>query len=215
MDLSKLPRLSKTPPAPPSPAPSELPDPPAPEPQATAATFPCPVCQAPLRTGARFCDRCGAQLAAAAMMPGDSGLFIAEAWISLGIAALLFYLSWNLFRYLLPPHDTSGFDATVGETVIPYAHSAFIWEDLGVALFAAVLVIEAIVLLFFARKRFLLRTAFALHLAAMAFNAYVILHVYPLINGPPIICVLAFVFAGYGVFYWYSILRSMPDTNRA
>src|SRR5205809_967388 len=62
MDLSKLPRLSKTDAPPPSPDASDVaadPDGPAPPPAAATATF-CNRCGAPLRPGARFCDSCGA-----------------------------------------------------------------------------------------------------------------------------------------------------------
>src|SRR4051794_10220557 len=97
MDLSKLPRLSKTetgsPPG--SSSPSATTDPPAADlaPQSAAATSFCNHCGAPLRAGAKFCDSCGAPTgatyaAAAPQFYAEPGVGM-EAWLSALIGLVL------------------------------------------------------------------------------------------------------------------------------
>jgi zinc-ribbon domain len=122
MDLSKLPRLSKT-------------ETPAPTPEAPAATEPpaaapgpgpvrrgafCDRCGAALRPGARFCDGCGTPVAASstpvagyasAHVPDGGGGGIAmDVWFSLVIGLVFLLLGRGVFSDLAQikgPHPTN------------------------------------------------------------------------------------------------------------
>jgi hypothetical protein len=190
MDLSKLPRLSKT--AAPPPAAAEETPPAAIASTASQQTVPCPLCNAPLRPGARFCDTCGAQLVRNPQMNIGSG--IAEGWLSIAIAALLLFLFPNFLRYLAHSQNMPTFTDADGNP-LSYAQSAFIWSDIGVTLFCAVLLLDAAVMLF-VRKRILLHLAFALSVLTALFNIGVIIHVTKL-AGFPVQCAIAVAFAIY------------------
>lgn len=114
MDMSKLPRMSKTP-APPGDAMSPqgeggaAPDPraggragdlpPARQPGAAAGQAgvkPCTNCGMPLRAGARFCDGCGGPVAAAG---APASMSFAEAWISIAIGIVLLLIYPNMVKY--------------------------------------------------------------------------------------------------------------------
>ena len=191
MDLSKLPRMSKTPPVP---AESEMPA--APAESSSAPTTPCPYCKAPIRVGARFCESCGVQIS------GNSGIAAAgpEAWISIAVAAILLFIFPNFLKFLAHPHDTSALDAidTATGAPIPYTHSALFWNDLGVTLFCAVLLIDAVVMLLFSRRSPLLCAA-ALSALVGIFNVFVIAHTTSL-TGFPVQCALAVAFSIYIAF---------------
>jgi hypothetical protein len=203
MDLSKLPRLSKTSP---NAAAPEQPTAPSPHVAPTAVqpeTVPCRFCGSPVRVGARFCDTCGAQLAST---PQDYPLGIAEAWIGIVIAAILVYLYPNFFRFLAHPHDTSAFDPNdANNNVLPYIKSAFIWSDLGISLFCVVLLLDAAVMLF-ARKKSLIRTALVLSIATALFNVWAIIHVTPLAFFP-LQCAIAVALAIYLAIVQAQMLR--------
>jgi hypothetical protein len=193
MDLSKLPRMSRTPPVP---AESETPA--APAETSAVPTTPCPVCKTPIRVGARFCDSCGVQISShgggTIAVPGP------EAWISIAVAAILLFMYPGLLKFLAHPHDTSALDAfdnTSGVT-IPYTHSAFIWSDLGVTLFALILLIDAAVLVLFPRRIPLLIAA-ALSALVAVFNIGVVAH-NTSITGFPVQCGLAVAFGIYMAF---------------
>src|SRR5688500_7991464 len=109
MDLSKLPRLSQTPPPPPGQNPDAPPEPPigsqhgfpviptggqaaapgAPTPVASATLF-CR-CGAQLAPGMRYCSNCGADMAEALeYRPAGRGMGMGpEAWISIALGVIL------------------------------------------------------------------------------------------------------------------------------
>jgi hypothetical protein len=114
MDLSKLPRMSKTDtphndPGPEDPAPkgadgfpvgpaAPQKDPAAPVPFVTASAW-CPNCGAPLAPASKFCNSCGARLSfgatgggegAAGDVPPGAGI---EGWISIGVGLFLFFMA--------------------------------------------------------------------------------------------------------------------------
>ena len=201
MDLSKLPRMSKTPPVP---AESETPA--APAESSSAPMTLCPYCKAPIRVGARFCDSCGVQISGR----GNAGIGSAgpEAWISIAVAGILLFIFPGFLKFLAHPHDTSALDAidTATGAPIPYTHSAMFWNDLGVALFCLVLLIDAAVMLFFPRRLPLLCAA-ALSALVGIFNVFVIAHTTSL-AGFPVQCALAVAFSIYIAFSQFVQSRS-------
>jgi hypothetical protein len=168
MDLSKLPRLSKTqtPPAPAETPPAE------PAAQAGAQPLPsltreCPQCQAPLRSGAKFCDSCGLPLRSPSsdVAPGVS----AEAWISVGIGILILLFFPTMMKFVSSkvlhtkfapfPDGNGGWVDSANMTdlsgavieVRPYTkttpeNSPNFWNDLSITAFAWALIIEGIAL---------------------------------------------------------------------
>ena len=95
--------------------------------------------------GARFCESCGAPTVfRAARAPGAG----ADTWISIAMGVILLFLFPHLIQFLVHP-GTTAFDATDNQTgaVIPYAHSAFIWPDIGVTFFCLLLIVEPLLML--------------------------------------------------------------------
>ncbi|MDB5299127.1 MAG: hypothetical protein JWO87_790 [Phycisphaerales bacterium] len=167
MDLSKLPRLSKTETPPqsvesPATGPAASPNAPA-QPSSTRA---CPQCQAPLRTGAKFCDSCGLPLRTTSDIgPGVA----AEAWISVGIGILILlffptmmkFVSSKVLHTKFAPYsdgkdgwiDSANMTDASGAVVEvrPYVkttpeNSPNFWNDLSITAFAWALIIEGIAL---------------------------------------------------------------------
>jgi hypothetical protein len=112
MDISKLPRMSKTdtppndPAAPdqPAPPPSAFPvvNPAAPQPVApipfvTASAW-CPNCGAPLQAASKFCNSCGARIGAPDEGGGGGGMGV-EGWISIGVGLFLIFMAPMGFQY--------------------------------------------------------------------------------------------------------------------
>lgn len=113
MDLSKLPRLSKT--EPPAGDAAPLAAPAGNAPPGARGAF-CDQCGAALRTGARFCDSCGTATSAAGREttgavptpglgyaptapPSDGGGLAIDIWISIIIGLLFLFLGWDYARY--------------------------------------------------------------------------------------------------------------------
>ena len=133
MDLSKLPRLSQTPPPPPGQNPDAPPEPPigsqhgfpviptgAPSAGTPAASAGVPLfcrCGAQLVPGVRFCSNCGADYAEATGLRrggGEFGGFWVEAFLSIGI---------GVFLLLMSPQGLSYWKAKLtGGTFAPYNH---------------------------------------------------------------------------------------------
>jgi hypothetical protein len=199
MDLSKLPKLSQT--AKPSTDAAE------PSPIAESRSEPaggafCPTCGSPLRAGARFCDSCGAQMGRAPMP--RSG---ADAWISIAIGVILLFLFPHLIVYLLHP-GTTQFDAIDAQTgaSIPYAHSAFIWPDIGVTFFCLMLIVDALLMLLIP-KRGVAILGLVLAAACAALNLFVVIRSMNII-GFQVICAIAIAFSIYIAIQRWSIIRS-------
>ena len=226
MDLSKLPRLSKTDaPSPPDPVESAPPSPRGafeviPTTSAPAAGY-C-ACGAPLRPAARFCDSCGARVSAAgpahaipyAPLP-EPGVG-AEVWISIAIGALLLLMQPRLLQFLahqvFGSHFSPYIDPQTGGEV-PYTAQMDFWSDLGITLFGFVLIVEGLALAF-ARKRSVVIVAFALTVLTTAYNlGYLVVS---FTSGIAILSAFAVAFGVYiAVAQWKMIQASRPYAARA
>jgi hypothetical protein len=169
MDISKLPRLSKTSQAAET-APTEVGGPVV----AQTTTSWCMRCNAPNPAGTRFCGNCGAELGAGAaplnyprVEPGTG----AEAWISIAVGVILLFLYPNLVRYLASPATFNQRFQITDEQGQPlaYTKSIFFFGDLAITLFAVVLILEGLVIAF-GRRPMLVLVAFILTVTATAVN---------------------------------------------
>lgn len=139
MDLSKLPKLSQT---------TRNPDPGAARP-GSGGKF-CDQCGQPLRQGAKFCDSCGTPLGEwpASVEKGPRGEVGAEAWIGIAMGVLLLFLAPRLILYAISPAtfpEKWSFNDAQGNP-LPYTKTVFFWGDIALTAFAAVLIVEGIVL---------------------------------------------------------------------
>ena len=242
MDISKLPRLSKTdtPPA------GEAADPavgapPAPDLVDTTSAPPAGYCRcgAPLRAGARFCDSCGTPTAGAAagteplnygIVPRDAGVG-AEVWLSAIIGAFLMlmgrsFAGWLMAKLTGQPYVTGATWAPGNDHGYPAGSPVGYWElegfvalnDSAIFLFGLAMVLEALVLALvgtrFRRKVGLVTLALAMTVAATAYNLFV--------GGKllsagllPLMSLLAVAFGGYIAMYEWRLLQSLRATSRA
>jgi len=183
MDISKLPRLSKT-------------EGQAPNPDAPAAAPPDP----PIAARAEH----------VVPEPFARG---AEAWISIGIGLILIFVfphftQWAihvLFHTKLPSFlpitDTNGQE-------VAYPKSVFFLSDLAVAFFAYALVLDGIALLLWKRTG-VLAAALLITAAAVALNGYYLLRSFADDSGFPLVSALAIVLGGYMLWYQWMVLARL------
>jgi len=217
MDLSKLPRLSTTA----SPPPDDTnPNPTASEPPLVSttsapATGYC-ACGAPLRAGSRFCDSCGSPVAAATTFAqprdADAGTG-AEVWLSVAIGALLLLMQPRLLKFLAHKGFGTFFapyiDPETGNEV-PYTAQLDFWSDLGITLFAFVLILEGLAIAF-ARRRGVVAAAFALTALTTVYNLAYLLYTFN--QGVAILSAFAVAFGVYiAIFEWRLLQQLRPDT---
>ena len=189
MDISKLPRLSKTEGQAPNSDPSSAPAAP-PEPPIAA------------RTDQEVRE------------PAARG---AEAWISIGIGMILVFAfphftQWAIHKVFhtkppafLPITDSNGLE-------IPYSQSIFFPRDLAVAAFAYALVVDGVALLFW-RRTGVIAIAILITAIAVALNAYYLIRSFAEDSGFPVVSALAVVFGGYMLWYQWTVfsrLRRRP-----
>jgi hypothetical protein len=181
MDLSKLPKLSKSQPPPDAPATA---NPGVPIPSDVAESRNIAARTVPL-TG------------------------LAEGWISVALGIILLLLYPNTIKYLHSRETFEQTNPiTDGQgNPLHYTKSAFFWSDLGVTFFALVLIVEGIVLAF-ARRRGLVLATFALTVFGGIFNLGAVIYVYSLI-GLPIVCALAIAVCGYMAIVQWSLFVSL------
>jgi hypothetical protein len=220
MDLSKLPRLSKTeaganalpdatesPPAAPSPA------------QPAPATTFCVRCAAPLRPGAKFCDSCGAPAGVDYTTPAlrvdpDLGVGI-EVWISAIIGIVLMLVGRSFASYLAATLTGQSFHTNVNWIEGPKeGQEVGYWEltgytalsDSAIFLFGLTMVVESVVLAImntrFKAKSQLVAVALFFTALVTLYNALAALML--LTAGvAPYSSLLAVAFGGYiAVFEW-------------
>jgi hypothetical protein len=215
MDLSKLPKLSQTP-APPDNASvsHEVTDASSTGGAAPKVELYCR-CGAPITPGTNFCSHCGANYLEAtgsrvhnyrdreADLGGGSG---PEAWITIAIAVILIFLSPRIWQYyLMPSKFTWTFNDAQGAP-LPYPNTEFYWSDLGVAAFCAVMILEAVVMLFI-RKAPLLMVVLGLTVLTALLNVYVLMRTFNIL-GFQILNALAVAFTIYIAFYQFALLKN-------
>lgn len=199
MDISKLPRLSKTE----GQAPGT-------EPQA-GETGPPPPPAAP--------PQAVAPIAYAHALPPEPIGAGPEAWISIGIG-LIFVFAFPHFTQwwihqafhtktpsFLPITDSNG-------AQVPYPQSIFFLSDLAVALFAYALVVDGIALLLW-RRAGMLAVAILITAAAVALNAYYIGRSFLDDSGFPVISAVAVVFGGYMLWYQSKVFAGVRRRRAA
>jgi hypothetical protein len=179
MDLSKLPKLSQTPPSP-SPA------------DAGAAVH---VLDEPSSRPERAGPR--------PMAP------LAEVWLGVAVGLILLvmypttikYLSSRLFGTKFAPFELDD------GTVVPYpkVYPQF-WSDLCITAFALVMIVEGLALAL-ARKRGVMLLAFGLTVAATLLNAAYVLATFAT-YGPPVVSLLAVAVGGYVAIHQWRLLRA-------
>lgn len=180
MDLSKLPKLSETPPPPP-PFNAEPADP-------SRARTPTPIRDDPR---------------------SQESISSAEVWISIAIGLILLfyyptmmrYISSRLFNTEFPPFELDG-------TVIPYpkVYPQF-WSDLCITAFAFVLILEGVALAML-RKWWIVLLAFGMTVLTTLLNLGFVFATFAS-HGPPMISLLAIAFSGYIAIYQWRLLRSL------
>lgn len=239
MDLSKLPKLSKTSTPGVVPGPAEAP---AAVPADAAAAAPngpkiaCPYCAAPLRAGARFCDNCGSPVRISREGPPPVA---AEAWISIGFGIILLLIAPNLIRYgsskifhthFAPYVDLDGhptdsaymtkLDAS-GQTIVseirPYVktngeNDPNFQSDLAVTLFAFALIVEGMSLVL-SRRTAVVLFALLLTVAATLYNLGFLILEYSRYGQLAIIPAVAVLLGGYMVLYQAGLFMSLRQAK--
>jgi hypothetical protein len=186
MDMSKLPRMSQTPPPPPSPAQTQADEP------ARAARG---VAAAPVDYGA--------------YEPAPS---VAEAWISIAIGLILLFIYPYFWQWLISlvsnykPPFLPITDMNTG-AAIPYPQSIFFFSNLCIFAFALVLIVDGLIL--FTRRRGLLMFAFWFTALTAAMNFFCIANETMQGRGFPIASALAFAFGVYIAIFQWKLLQSM------
>lgn len=182
MDLSKLPKMSRTPEQPKPATPEASPD-------------------VPVADAAPAERRADAPVAY--IDPGPSG------WISLIVGALVALFYPRLWQYLAHVMFGSAFTWTFTDAAgnpLPYTQTVYFLGDLAVGLFAVAMVIEGVVLLAFRRRGFI---AFALGLAALATLANVLFVVFMLASGYGLqfVSLIAVIVGGWMCFSLWDTLK--------
>ncbi len=188
MDMSKLPRMSQTPPPPPEVAPD--------------AMLPSPVYEpADLRHEP-------------APSYGEAWISLAVG----GILMLMspYTLQWlvSLVSSYKPPFlPITSLDSSTGLTVeVPYVESIFFFDHLCVFAFAVVLMIDGLVLL--TRRVSLITFAFALTIVATLMNFIYVVSSTMRGGGLPFTSALAVAFGVYIAIYQWNLLKSLRVLRR-
>ena len=190
MDLSKLPRLSKT---------DTTPNDAGSQESVTAQPPPVTAYRSP----------------GAAEPRPLSGMGI-EAWLSIGVGLIFafafpHFTQWAYHTVFHTKHVPSFLPITEqrddgSEVKIPYPKSIFFMNDLAIAVFAYALLIEGVALIL-ARRAWVVVLALAVTIAAVALNFYYLAT--SLDQGFPIVSAIAIVFGGYMIWAQWQILQAI------
>ena len=184
MDMSKLPRMSQTPPPPPE---VEPPQPASPHGVAMPNAY---------RPDAAYVE------------PAPS---FAEAWISIAIGLILLFIYPYFWQWLislvssykppfLPITDSTGAE-------VPYTRSVFFFSNLCVFAFALVLILDGLIL--FTRRPGLLMFALGFTVITAAMNFLCVVNETMQGRGFPIASALAFAFGVYIAIFQWKLLQSL------
>lgn len=241
MDLSKLPRLSRTdPPPPPDPVDVD-PSPPPPGGFEPVMTTPAPVagfcrCGAPLRVGARFCDSCGAPVAGVSDISSQRDFAVhnagvsagvgAEVWLSAVLGAFLIYNGRSFGGWLIATATGRAYETGVlWKTDDRMDQPVEYWDlqgftalsDSAIFLFGLAMVLEAVVLALvgtrFRQKSALVTVALLVTVAVTAYN--LVVGVKLLAAGVmPLMSLLAVAFGGYIAMFEWRLLQRIRLESR-
>lgn len=192
MDLSKLPRLSKTQ----QPAGSDGESRPS-----TAEPGPPP---------ATFSDRQAPLNDNTYHPPASAG---AEAWIGIVLGAILIIFFPRIWQYYLAPGSFTWTFVDKQGAPLAYTRSAFFMVDLGLTVYAIILVMDGLVMLF-SRRIALVAGALGLTLLGTALNFIVLVLAWPQI-GPQLMPLLAAALGVYIGIYQWNHLRMLLAERRA
>lgn len=141
-----------------------------------------------------------------------------EAWISIGVGLILLFVFKNFTQWWIHvmfhtsrPSFLPITDANTGAE-IPYPKSIFFLNDLCIALFSYALIIEGVALLL-ARRPWVVMFAFVVTVAAVVLNLYYLVSSYS-DSGFSIISAVAVVFGGYMAWYQWRLIKDMRQANR-
>ena len=189
MDLSKLPRLSETSKdQPPPPSGSDVAQP------ATANPAPSPV------PAARYAEP---------VAIGNA----ADAWIAIGVGAIVVLMSPRILKYIFYSSDRFAQQVgtfTVNGQLAPYTHTYFFWSDLALVSFGLTMIVEGLVLAF-ARKPSTVLIALSLTILATAINAIFLIAMMVLPDGfgLQLFSALAVIFGVYIAMYQWNLLKAV------
>lgn len=192
VDMSKLPRLSKTPTAAPA-------DPPVADPPPSPAY--------PLAYG----------YGSEARIPSGRG---PEAWLSIGVGLIFLFLfphftQWWVhaaFHTKAVPSFLPITDSSTGAE-IPYAKSDFFFNDLCIASFAYALIVEGIALVVAGRNRpGVVLFALAITTAAVVLNGWFLVSSFG--EGFPLVSAIAILFGGYMIWFQWTLAKQLMAVRR-
>jgi hypothetical protein len=198
MDISKLPRMSKTEsPANDAPAPQ---DPTALADTVSTTSYPAPGAYEP-------------------HPPGGLGI---EAWLSIGIGLIFLFAfphftQWfvhTVFHTKTVPSFLPITDSSSGtEVEIPYSKSIFFMSDLCVSIFSYALIVEGIALVLARRRPWVVVIALVITLVAVGLNLYYLLSSFG--DGLPVVSAIAVVFGGYMLWYQSKVFADVRQRRAA
>ena len=186
MDMSKLPKFSRTPAPATSPTPENE-----------------PAAELPVQKDAAY------SRSVASPAPVSVG---AEAWISIVVGFILLFMFDRILKYLFLRNKPGAFEklwtfSDKNGQPIAYTASDFFISDAALAVFAIVLVLDGLMLAF-ARRAAIVAIALVLTVAAVLFNLFALVKLYPE-SGFQIWPALAIAFGGYTAFQQWALLQSM------
>ena len=191
MDLSKLPRMSQTPPPPPD---GDIPPP-------TVAS-----------ETSHATPGVGPHVPEYGVEPVGGSM--AEAWISIAIGAILLLVFFRPIEYLITPADKFAqkyiFSAADGSP-LSYTQTVFFWGDVAVLSFALVLILEG--LLLFTRKPALIAAALGFTVLAVALNLFYVAGMMRAGYGLQLASALAVAFGVYIAIFQWKLLQTLRMTS--
>lgn len=194
MDVSKLPRLSKT----------ETPAPASDSPQGE----PSPLPAVPIDDGSRE--------SYARVYSGRGP----EAYISIGVGLIFLFAfphftQWWIHVVFHTKTAPSFLPITLGDggPEIPYPKSDFFFNDLAIASFAYALIIEGLALVLAGRSRpGVVLFALAVTVAAVVLNAWFLISSFG--DGLPLVSAIAVLFGGYMIWYQWNLAKALMAVRR-